>query len=112
MADSVASRVGTVFLMTTPATDLGPFYAAPDSMEMRLLIRNTGSVLALIAYSSSVLNGAILANGSSDRFPLKPDEEVVFVVGPRQTIFGVGIGAGGQLSFHASPMIFGAPVRL
>jgi hypothetical protein len=109
---SSQSRVGSVALMTTPATDIGPFYGAPDSEEIRLYIRNTGAVLALISYSSSVLNGAILANGSSDRFPLDVDEDVVFVVAPRQMVYAVGIGAGGQLSFHASPALFGVPVRL
>lgn len=105
MAASFKSRVGTVVLMSTPATNVGPFYVAPDSLEIRLAIRNTGTVGVLLAYESSALNGSLVANGSSDRFPLDPDAEFVFVVAPRQQVYAIGIGAGGQLSFHASPAL-------
>lgn len=99
------SKVGSVTLMTTPATNVGPFAAASDSEVTRIFIRNTGAVLALISYASSPLNGAISANSTSDRFPLSVGQEMVFIAAPRQALYAIGVGAGGELAYHVSPAL-------
>lgn len=104
-ATSKQSKVGTVIVATIPAMDIGAFYGAPDDAEIRLFIRNTGAVDVLLAYDSSVLNGAIVSQGASDRFPLLVGQDVVFILAPRQYVFAVAIGTGGQLAYHASPAL-------
>lgn len=98
----MASVLATVSMQSTPVNDIGPFYSAPDDVTIRLLIRNTGASVVLLAYESSVLNGDVAAQGDSKRFPLDPGDDVVFVLEPRQGICGIAIGAAGQVSFHAS----------
>lgn len=98
------SSVGTVRLpvVGSPPNTIGAFYTGDGDLPVRLYIRNpTGVGVALLAYDSSALNGA--AGGSvAGTFRLGTGEDVVFILQPRQRVFGVGLVVGVTISFHAS----------
>lgn len=82
---------------TNPAT---LFYA--DKVPMRVVVRNVGGALLLIAHDSNTLQqGAIVANA----FRLPSGDSEVFVLAPKQGIFAASAGAGGQASIAVSEAI-------
>ncbi len=96
------SQVGSVAVSQAGTNDVGPFYVAPASTVVRLYIRNDGPAVLLLAYESSSINGASAFSGSSGRFTLPADRDVVFILTPRQGVYAVSQGIGASLSYHAS----------
>lgn len=95
------SVVGTVSLPAAGSLNVGPLYPGDGDKPVRLAIRNNGAVNALLAYSSGAVNGA-LGGSVAQTYQLPPTAEVVFILQPRQQVFGVGAGAGVVVSYHAS----------
>lgn len=95
------SVVGTVALPAAGTTNIGPIYTGDGDKPVRLAIRNNGGVTALLAYSSGAVNGA--AGGTiGQTYQLPAGAEVIFILQPRQQVYGVGAGAGVNVSYHAS----------
>jgi hypothetical protein len=90
---------GVVTVPAVPASNVGPFYSAPSTVAMRVLVRNLSGATIFLAFDSSDINGTLL---TSKRFELPAGLSEVFILQPRQSIFAVTLGAGGRLCYTAS----------
>jgi len=95
---------GVVTVVTVPANGVGPFYTAPSTVAMRVLVRNLGGTVIFLAFESSAVNGV---TATSQRFELPAGLSEVFILQPRQSIFAVGLGPG-RLCYTASEAL---PIR-
>lgn len=94
------STVNTVALQPNASRNASPVYMGHETLPVRLALRNTGAVIALLAYASSALNGSGAGVGGTYALPV--GAEVVFVLQPRQQVWGISSGAVTQVSYHAS----------
>ena len=71
-------------------------------IPLRVVIRNVGPVLVLLAHDPGTLqNTPVFANA----FQLVPNAELTVVLTPQQGVLAVGLGLGGQLSVAISQAI-------
>lgn len=94
----VLSNFGIIHVTPIPAQSVGPFYAAPADMPMRLLVRNLGGSAIYLAYDSAAVNGI---NITGAHYELPAGQSDVFVLQPQQMMFAVAAGAG-RLGYAAS----------
>jgi hypothetical protein len=96
------SLFGTTEVRSSPAAanNIGPIVAAPDKTAVRVLVNNIGPVDVLIGLTTTAVAGT--ATGSQGNFRLQAGRDFVFVLAPRQTLYAVGIGNGGRLSYAVS----------
>lgn len=73
-------------------------------LPMRVLIRNVGPTLVFLAHQASSLQGAI-GFAASEVFQLPAGVSEVIVLAPKQGLYAVSQGAGGQLSFATSEAV-------
>ena len=75
---------------------------AGSVVPMRVLVRNTGAVLMVIAHEVNALNDL---NSMASCYQLPAGQAEVFVLAPGQAIFGCSKGSGGQASVAWSEAI-------
>lgn len=92
----------TVSVPGIPAGAAGPANVAAAMFDrpMRVLADNVGPVPIRVAGTASAL-GNTVAQGT-DHYVLLPGAHRVFVLAPKQKLFAVAVGNGGQLSVHTS----------
>lgn len=74
--------------------------ATSGSVPLRVLMRNTGPVQVFVAGSSTDLQ--VSGGAVSAVYRLPAGQTDVFVLGPRQTIYVGGVGAGGEICVSVS----------
>lgn len=93
------SRVGTITVPGVSTNQPVGFVAAAER-PLRVICRNVGGTLLRLSFESASL-GAAGAN-TVDHFQLPGGQSEVFILAPRQTLYVVGAGGGGFLSYAAS----------
>lgn len=69
-------------------------------VPVRVLIRNDGGVIVFLAPNSEVLTGA--SAPGSQMWPLDPNDEEVFILAPRQSLYAIAAGVGGRIKMSVS----------
>lgn len=83
-----------------PNVQVTGFVRAPETRALRVLVLNTGPTTLRLAFDSSSLAAA-----STDCFFLPVGQQIVLVIAPKQMVYVVSVGPGGQLSFAASEAV-------
>ena len=83
------------------ATPTAAAFAA--KVPIRVSVRNVGGAVLVFGYSSSDVVGEGGPTSSVYRLPLGASE--IFVLAPKQTLYAVGVGAGGVVSVSVSEAI-------
>lgn len=109
------STLGRFNLPRDGTLDVGPFYTAGNGPPVQLYMRNNGQNDIVLTLDSASLGGTPSAFANANQFVLPSDRWVVFILQPRQAVYGVGIGAPGAISWFASMVVdngylMGAPL--
>lgn len=93
---------GNSEILTSPAAanNIGAFVTAPDKIAVRVLVANVGAVPLAVGATPAAVAGNAVNTGANFRLPAGRSE--VFVLAPRQSLYAVGIGGGGRVSYSIS----------
>lgn len=99
----------TVKIVTIPqgGTNAPAMLAVSANLPSRLMVRNIGPSILILAHESNAIAGTQGAS-ATDAYQLPPGAVDVFVLAPSQGMYAVGSGAGGRASIalsEASPTV-------
>lgn len=94
------SRLRSVLLPAAPSAARPTTVADAGDFPLRVLVRNIGALVAAFGYSSQDV--AAPDGPSSESFRIPAGSTDVFVLAPRQKLFGVGIGGTNVVSVASS----------
>lgn len=99
------SQVNTLSLPTQGSQNPGTL-AKAAKIPLRVVVRNTGPNLVLLAHDPGTLSNA---PAFANAFKLPVLVEDTFVLAPSEGLFGVSIGVGGEVTVAISEAL---PIRL
>lgn len=97
------SQVNTVSVPLAGSVSPATLFQATDK-PMRIIVRNTGGALLFLAHDAStlVVDGSAGVQGT---FQLPVGDSEVFVLAPKQGIYAIAFGNGGQVSMAVSEAV-------
>jgi hypothetical protein len=92
------SQLNSLTLPPTGSQNPATLFKAAG-IPIRIVVLNTGPNLVFLSHDSGTLNAApVFAN----TYRLPSGREVVIILAPKQGLFGVSVGVGGEVSIAVS----------
>lgn len=89
-----------VLISTADPSTVGPIYAAPSDIAVRVFVSNIGAAPVILGFQPNAVVGNGLTTGGNFRLPA--NREITIIMQPQQTLYAAGVGAGGRLSIAVS----------